>query len=27
MAGPRIGTLHTGFRTEERFRQWRSRSI
>jgi hypothetical protein len=26
-AGPRIGTPHTGSRTEERFRQWRSRSI
>ena len=25
-AGPRIGTPHTGLRTEERFRQWRSRS-
>ena len=26
-AGPRIGTPHTGLRTEERFRRWRSRSI
>ena len=26
-AGPRIGTPHTGLRTEVRFRQWRSRSI
>ena len=26
-AGLRVGTLHTGLRTEERFRQWRSRSI
>ena len=26
-AGPRIGTPHTGSRTEERFRRWRSRSI
>jgi len=26
-AGPRIGTPHTGLRTGERFRQWRSRSI
>jgi hypothetical protein len=26
-AGPRIGTSHTGLRTEERFRRWRSRSI
>lgn len=25
-AGPRIGTPHTGLRTEERFRRWRSRS-
>ena len=24
--GPRIGTQHTGLRTEERFRRWRSRS-
>jgi hypothetical protein len=26
-AGPRIGTLPTGLRTEERFRRWRFRSI
>ena len=26
-AGPRIGTLHTGLRTEERFRQSRFRLI
>jgi hypothetical protein len=26
-AGQRIGTPHTGLRTEERFRRWRSRSI
>jgi hypothetical protein len=26
-AGPRIGTPHTGLRTGERFRRWRSRSI
>ncbi|MFZ1202642.1 MAG: hypothetical protein WAO07_20940 [Desulfobacterales bacterium] len=26
-AGPRIGTPHTGLKTEERFRRWRSRSI
>ena len=26
-AGPRIGTPHTGLRTKERFRRWRSRSI
>ena len=26
-AGPRIGTPHTGLRTEERFWRWRSRSI
>ena len=25
-AGPRIGTPHTGWRTEERFQRWRSRS-
>jgi len=25
-AGPRTGTPHTGSRTEEQFRQWRSRS-
>ena len=26
-AGRRIGTQHTGLRTEDRFRRWRSRSI
>jgi quercetin dioxygenase-like cupin family protein len=26
-AGPRIGTQHTGLRTEERFQLWRSRLI
>ena len=26
VAGPRRGTPHTGLRTEERFRRWRSRS-
>jgi hypothetical protein len=26
-AGPRIGTPHTGLRTEERVRRWRSQSI
>ncbi len=25
--GPRIGTPYTGLRTEERFRQWKSRSM
>jgi len=27
VAGPRIGTPHTGLRTEERFLLWRSQSI